>query len=402
MRIVIIVETFTKNMGYIENILPKYLAKLGADVHVVSGLLPAYYYYTDFKETYSKFTRSNHRDVLQSEKLDGFTLHTLPVKRVMGYVKLQGLYKKIKDLKPDIIQINTAIGWIPLEAAFYKTFFQYKLFTGSHRSASTFPLAQRDEIKPWDIDSLVCLLTRKLPGRLSSLATEYSYCPTQDCAEIAWKFFGVQKHKVRLMFLGVDTDYFYPAKRDADSLFEVNRIRQELGFNQGDIVCVYSGKMNDTKNPKILAQAISQLRNEGKNFVGLFIGEGIQRHDIEKFNFCRTLDFMPYHEVAKYYRASDIAVWPTNESISMLDAAACGLPLIVSDGIGYYDHVEGNGLIYQMNNLPDLIDKLICLENSNVRRSLGKVGADKMSLNFSWEVVANKRISDYRDVLYHE
>jgi glycosyltransferase involved in cell wall biosynthesis len=79
----------------------------------------------------------------------------------------------------------------------------------------------------------------------------------------------------------------------------------------------------------------------------------------------------------------------------MLDATACGLPLIVSDGIVYRDHVEGNGLVYKMNNLDDLVNNLLSLSDDKYRKELGDFGANKMAIHFSWETLAKQRLNDY-------
>ena len=86
----------------------------------------------------------------------------------------------------------------------------------------------------------------------------------------------------------------------------------------------------------------------------------------------------------------------------MLDAAACGLPLIISDGVVYREHVEGNGLVYRMNDLNDLVTKLLELESPDVRVRLGAHGAEKMRSEFSWDFVARRRISHYRQALGSE
>jgi hypothetical protein len=44
-------------MGYLENMLPKYLARLGAEVDVITTDLPPYYQITEFAKTYKEFIR---------------------------------------------------------------------------------------------------------------------------------------------------------------------------------------------------------------------------------------------------------------------------------------------------------------------------------------------------------
>ena len=147
------------------------------------------------------------------------------------------------------------------------------------------------------------------------------------------------------------------------------------------------------------AFSIEMLRSLGLPFRGLFIGEGVQKESIKKNTSSVVLNFMPFNQLGAYYRSADIGVWPTNESTSMLDAAACGIPLIVSDGIVYRDHVEGNGLVYKINDLDDLVNKLLSLRDLAERHRLGSIGAEKMLRDFSWESVAKRRIQDYESAL---
>jgi hypothetical protein len=82
--------------------------------------------------------------------------------------------------------------------------------------------------------------------------------------------------------------------------------------------------------------AIERLRAQGQPYRGLFIGAGTQQPAIRECSSSIVIDVMPYRELAPYYRANDIDVWTGNESIPQLDAA-CGLPLIISDLMGYFD-----------------------------------------------------------------
>lgn len=393
MKIVILSETFSDNMGYIGNMLPRYLARLGAEVHMITLDLPSYYQLKDFKETYHEFIGMGLKAGSVKEH-DGYYLHVLAHRRLAGYMCMPGLSKKLREIKPDVVYSLASIGWIALQASLLKPILGFKLFTGSHNAASTFKLAQMN-LPFWHPAMLRCFLTRFIPGRFVSIMTEKCYGPTKDCAEIAWRFYGVERHKVEVLFLGVDSDCFFPIT-SIENAEERKQLRKDLGYGDDDIVCVYSGKMTEEKNAVILAKAIQKLCEAGYSYRGLFIGAGAQKDSIRSYNESTVIDFMPYQNLGRYYRAADIGVWPTNESTSMLDAAACGLPLIVSDGIVYREHVEGNGLVYRMNDVDDLICKLLLLNSKEERRSLGSFGAKKMSEKFSWELIARRRLEDMK------
>jgi glycosyltransferase involved in cell wall biosynthesis len=391
MRIVIINETFSPKMGYIGSMLPKYLAREGTDVHVLTTDLPAYYNLGEFRNTVPEFLASQGIPVGSVHRMDGYTVHVQPHGRALGYVFMHGMYDKLRELRPDVVYSILAIGWLPLQAALLKHRLNFRFFTGSHTSALSFPLARSERLAV--IERLRAFCLRWLPGRFVSLHSEKCYCPTADCGEVAWRFFGVQRAKVDIVHLGVDPEFFFPLTTEVDYA-ERLALRRALDFSDRDVVCIYTGKMTQAKNPLLLAQAIQQLRSEGRSFRGLFLGEGAQRAVVAKCEGSVVLDFVELKQLGQYYRAADVAVWPTNESTSMLDAAACGLPLVVSDRI-YQDHVTGNGIAYRMNDLADLCNVLRGLDDPEKRHLLGSAGAKKMRDRFSWELAAKKRMVDF-------
>lgn len=83
----------------------------------------------------------------------------------------------------------------------------------------------------------------------------------------------------------------------------------------------------------------------------------------------------------------------------MLDAAACGLPIVVNHTMNAVERIDGNGLTYILGDLNDLIRVLGSLRYKDERRKLGSVGAIKMASTFSWESVTNRRLADYEAAL---
>ncbi|MBW2662456.1 MAG: glycosyltransferase family 4 protein [Deltaproteobacteria bacterium] len=403
MRVVILSETFAKNMGYAGRMLPKYLARLGVDVHMVTMDLLPYHQIKDFKETYDVFTGSTELTPGTIESFDGYTLHVLAHKKMFGYMRMVGLMAKLRSIQPDIVQTFAAIGPIPLDAALAKPFIGYKFFTGNHTTASVFPLAQR-EAKLLDRERLKCIIARTVPGRFVSLFTEKCYGATKDCADVAVRFFGVQKTKINLSLLGVDTELFFPISEE-DHKVSCFQLRQQLGFSLSDIVCVYTGRFSDDKNPLALAQAISRLSIEGEPYRGLFVGHGAQAEAIKALPGCTVHPFVPVNELPLFYRVSDIGVWPTQESTSMLDAAACGLPIIVNDTMVAVERIKGNGISYKLNDVDHLMCALQSLRDPVARNRLGECGAKKMMRDFSWDFLAKQRLRDYEASLgsrFHE
>ena len=395
MRVALISDVFAKNMGYLENLLPKYLARLGVDVHVIAMDLPPYYWMNGHQATYAGFADGPQAGSV--EVLDGYTLHVLPHARVAGYMRMVGLREKLSALRPQVVQTTAVIGWNALAAALYQPLFGYKLFTGSHTAASVFPLATR-HFPWWSKARLQCSLARTLPGYLVSSFSEKCYAVTEDCAQIASSFFGVPSWKVELMYLGVDPEYNYPVASET-AVQERLLLRRQLGFNTEDIVCIYTGKFTQGKKLFLLAESVEQLRARGEPFRALFIGDGPEGQMLRKYSSSTITGFLPFSKLGQYYRAAEIGVWPGNESTSMLDAAACGLPVVVSNKVVYRAPVNGNGLTFESDSVEDLVGVLMKLRQPETRQSFGSKGAVRMAREFTWQAVAMRRLADYKSAL---
>lgn len=158
-------------------------------------------------------------------------------------------------------------------------------------------------------------------------------------------------------------------------------------------------KVSEDKNPLLLAEAVTRLSRIGEPFRGLFVGNGVQAEVLRSSPGCVVHPFVPFYELGDFYRSADIGVWPTQESTSMLAAAACGLPIVVNDTLVAVERIEENGITYKLDDVNDLVRALRSLRTPQERRRLGLLGADKMARAFSWESVAKRRLADYEAAL---
>lgn len=379
-------------MGYIENCFPKALAQLGHEVHVISSTAQVYYNDSSYHNIYEPYLGKNIQEIGIKE-IDGFKLHRIPFGVLSSKIYLKNLKQKLNEIDPDVVQSFDGFSFLTLQGAFYKLSMRYKFFTANHIVASVFPLFldKKDSL----LYKLKFYVTRTIPGRIVSKVTSRCYPATIDALDIAVKYYGIPKDKVKLAPLGVDTDFFHPFNQNVENIAQRKQKRQELGFSENDIVCIYTGRFTEGKNPLCLAQAIDKLFEIGEPFKALFIGNGPQSEEIQKMKGCFVHKFVPYHELPQYYAIADIGVWPKQESTSMIDAAACCLPIIISNKVHATERVEGNGLTYVENDVDDLVKIILQMKDASLRGNLGKVGIEKIQNKFSWNKIAQDRINDY-------
>jgi len=392
LRVVIVSAFYSEGMGYSENCLPKALASLGHDVHVVTSTFNVYGNEPDYDKNYRDFLGPRQLPT-GSTVVDGHQVHRLESGLFSGYVTINGMIDKIVALAPDIVHSLEIASLQTFVLAARRPFAKYKLFSETHQCLSV--------IRPFMLQPNGALFkksvyraTRTLPTALASLAVEKCYAVTRDCAEVANRFYGVPSAKIRMQPLGTDTDRFHPAETEVDCAAR-RKLRQSLGYADDDIVCIYTGRFSNAKNPLVLAKAVELLSQTDSRFKGLFVGNGAQKDAIAACCNTCILPFVGHPGLAELYRAVDVAVWPCQESMSMLDAAASGLPVIGSHQIGEPDRVNGNGKMYRENNVESLVDVLRSFGTQTERRFYGEAGRRKMLRDFSWIGYARSIEADF-------
>jgi glycosyltransferase involved in cell wall biosynthesis len=233
-------------------------------------------------------------------------------------------------------------------------------------------------------------------GRILSASIDLFYPIAPDVLRVITAYCGIPRDKCQLSSLAVDTDVFSPRMDPED----IRAFRKKMGYGDDDIVCLYTGRFTEAKGPLLLAQAVQHLQETGhERFKGFFVGQGDTGYQdaIAQAKGCAAHPFVEAHELPRFYNSFDIGVWPLQESTSQLDAAACGMPIIINEKVEDHLRTEGNGLRYKDRDFKDLAAKILLLQDKAHRRSMGKIGSEKVAALYSWDHVAQDRIKDFKD-----
>ena len=92
---------FPKRWAIRKSLLPKALAKLGVEVHLVTSDLQPYF--PNYKEACEDFLGPRIQPV-GTTKINGFTLHRLPHASQTHGVRIEGFHRKVAEIRPDIVQ----------------------------------------------------------------------------------------------------------------------------------------------------------------------------------------------------------------------------------------------------------------------------------------------------------
>lgn len=168
--------------------------------------------------------------------------------------------------------------------------------------------------------------------------------------------------KIKKIINAVDTDRFRPVANEEILV----QGRKRHGIPEGKTVLGIVARLDPIKRHDLLIRAVKEL--EHPDIVLVVVGDGPVRTQLEKMakdlNMASGVLFLGEQDnLQDLYPLLDILVLPSdNEGISntILEAMACGLPIVASRTGGNVELVAGNqnGLLFEPGNLQDLVKAL--------------------------------------------
>ncbi|MEG3014595.1 MAG: glycosyltransferase [Cetobacterium sp.] len=176
----------------------------------------------------------------------------------------------------------------------------------------------------------------------------------------------------------------------------------------------FMGKARERKGNKIIMVSrfhkskdhitvLRALAKLPKEYTVTFVGEGETEESVKRealmLNLGDRVQFLGYsNSVAALLKRHDIAIQSSNFEgfgISALEAMASGTPIIATNVEGLANVVDGAGLLFELGNTQDLVDKIRLLEDPSFYFQKSKDGI-KNSLKYSIETTAKKYIEIYK------
>ena len=171
-------------------------------------------------------------------------------------------------------------------------------------------------------------------------------------------------------------------------LMDKGLCRKKLGLPQDAYIVVFLGWFKHIKGPERVSRAIS-LINDGEKVYSIFIGAGS-----EETPQCENILFkgrLLHQEVPEYLNAADAFVLPTlNEGCcnSIVEAMACGLPIISSDLPFNWDILsESNSIMIDPNNIEEIANAIVRLRDDKDKR----ISLAQGSIESAKELTIDKR-----------
>ena len=218
------------------------------------------------------------------------------------------------------------------------------------------------------------------------------------------------KKDIKIVPMGVNPDFFKKFSCNKDALEKRIKI-------DGKII-LFVGRLIDLKGIDYLIEAAPKVIERFPKARILLVGSGPRKdclvkltRDLNLENNVVFIEQVPQDELLKYYYLADIFVLPSivNEEgeteglgVVLLEAMACGVPVVGSGVGGIPDIIKDyeTGLIAGQKDPDSLAEKIIkLLSNDRLREKLIKNGQKLIEEKYSWEIIADKFLNIYRNVV---
>ena len=200
---------------------------------------------------------------------------------------------------------------------------------------------------------------------------------------------------------GVDAELFRPTGAN---------LRQALGLAHRRIV-LSVGRFVPIKNMALLIEALAKMAPADPSLHLLLVGEGPELQSLKeqaaRLDVTRAVTFagyVPQAEMAPYYRTADLFALGSdfdNSPNVVLEAMACGLPVVATEvgGVAEYVAPRGGALVPRRDAMAMagmLGDWMSSVER---RRAAGAFNRQRVLQEFSWRASASRLLDVYRAVL---
>ncbi len=214
---------------------------------------------------------------------------------------------------------------------------------------------------------------------------------------------GVNEDKIEIVPSGLDLSQF-------ENLPQRGRFRKKWGINDGQKIILYLARIAKVKGLDLLANAFAGLTKKLDDAKLVIVGpdDGYLLSlkkliaDLEISDKVLFTGPLYGNDKLEAYVDADVYVLPSSYEIfgiTILEALACGTPVIVTDRCGLADVINGQaGLVvpYEKEELQHAL--LQMLGDDKMRREFGERGKLLVREKFNWEKIAEQIENVYQSV----
>lgn len=185
----------------------------------------------------------------------------------------------------------------------------------------------------------------------------------------------VEREKIHLILHGIDINYFHPIKIDKKT---------------AERYCLFVGV--HLRNFGVLEEVISKVNCINNNIHFTIVTDKEYFNKLSGLKNTRLLEKISEVELLKLYRESDVLLLPIigcTANNTVLEAMACGLPIITNNVGGVKDYLDNKCAIFiEPDNADSMVTQLLKLLYKDGLRIEMSLAARQKALQYNWKVIA--------------
>ncbi len=392
MKVVHLCAFFQPELGYEEYYTASKQVEMGLDVSVITSRRPF---------PYSSIKKISHERNYQYKEsfttLNGIKIYRLPTAFALyDLIFLVGLRSLLRELQPDIVHGHDArSGFTALGA--YHTDLGYTYILDQHEYSIPTNAFLRAEY--YLINQHFCKYAFKHAKKVISA--------TQETTNFLTEFYNLNRNKLVQLTLGADTDMFYfePKAR--------KKIRNNLGIEPEDTAFIFAGKLEKIgmfpKKVELLIDAFAKVTSKYPSKL-IIVGSGDEKYIFELKARVKNLkldrkvhfiEFQPQNKLRGYYSAADVGVWPAQATMTIIEAMACKLAIVIPDR-ATVNHLVAydNGFLFPMGDLKTLEKRLRSMASDRSKLNAMRNNSEKaVNKELNYNAITKKVVDVYKDCL---
>ena len=169
---------------------------------------------------------------------------------------------------------------------------------------------------------------------------------------------------------------------------------------------MFAGKLADFKGADVLLDAAALYEREDPGLATVLVGDGELRGDLEArasrlgLSRVRFLGHRPQTELARWFQAADVAVFPSRREpfgLVAIEAMACGTPVVATNEGGLPDFVTPDvGTLVPVDDAAALAAAV--RREAEAKETRGPAAARRAAAEHSWR----SRVAQTVSVAYEE
>jgi 1,2-diacylglycerol 3-alpha-glucosyltransferase len=319
-----------------------------------------------------------HKDHSQHDDIKAFRYRSFPVPKSGGwnlaFPTVHELKKVFKEEKIDVVHVILPMSGAIIAIKAAKAL-GIKIVAHSHSQPENLFMDMPKIIQPLLSDLWNMYLTW-IYGK-----SEILIYPTEMARSLLDKL-NKKNHPSVVISNGINLADFQPK--------EIWDFYARFGIPENKVKLLFVGRLFPEKSIDTLIKAMPRIIKVHENTHLMIVGGGHQREKLEKLaknlrisEYITFLGLVSEEDKIHAYNGSDIFILPSLaelEGMVVLEAMACGKPIIVSDAkmsaSRYF--VDGNGFLFKAKDHEDLANQALKLiTNEELRKKLGEVSLEK-------------------------